>query len=700
MRGDLERLKKLSMSLEDYERIVQVLSREPNETELYIFSAMWSEHCGYKHSKRLLKKHLNPPEGNAGVVWIDDWGVVFKVESHNHPCAVEPFQGAATGVGGIIRDVIAMGARPIALLNSLHFFNPCSHIYEGVISGISVYGNSIGVPTVGGEVRFDRQFASNPLVNVMAVGLVKRGQLCSAKARGVGNLIVLVGSKTGRDGLHGASFASRELNIETDERPSVQVGDPFTEKKLIEATLEISRLKSLIAIQDMGAAGILSSTTEMAASGGLGLDLFLDQVPLRENGMEAWEILLSESQERMAFVIEKGHEEEVKKIAEKWELDFAKIGVLTSKEELRVFWRNNLVASLPLPLVVNAPDLSREVKKSYPTSSKIAHWSGNVREHLLALLSNPTIASKRPVYEKYDYAVRGKTVKPPGADASVLYLEGKKGIALTLGGNSRYTALNPQEGTKAVLFEACANIVSSGGKPLGITNCLNFGNPEKEEIAAQFYTTLLGLEEGVKILRIPVTGGNVSFYNESDGKQIPPTPVIGIVGEVEDIEQIPLSYFAHEGDLIYLIGRNFVPKNSASYYLSEEEPAERAFAEVDWEECAKTLEAVIGLVSSGLVVALHDVSEGGIIISCAEMAIEGMKGIKISTEIHPFEEYPARFIAEVSPSKVEEFEGCLNDTCIEHARIGLIEGDHFVWNGEAIELPDLKRAYHSLENFK
>jgi phosphoribosylformylglycinamidine synthase len=697
MPADIESLKKLSMSLEDYGRIVEALGREPNPTELYIFSAMWSEHCGYRHSRRLIKEHLRPPGGNAGLVWIGDWGIAFKVESHNHPCAVEPFQGAATGIGGIIRDVIAMGARPIALLDSLHFSRPGSRIYEGVISGISVYGNSIGVPTVGGEVRFEPQFELNPLVNVMAVGLVKRGELRTNQARGVGNSIVLLGSKTGRDGLHGASFASRELHTEVDERPSVQVGDPFTEKKLIEATLEISRLKSLISIQDMGAAGILSSTTEMAASGGLGLDLFLDQVPLREEGMEPWEILLSESQERMAFVVEKGKEEDLRRIAEKWELDFARIGVLTSREEFRVFYGGELVASLPLSLVVNAPDLSQEVERLYPTSSKIAFWSGRVREPLLALLSHPTIASKKPVYEKYDYGVRGKTVKPPGADAAVLHLEGKKGIALTLGGNSRYTALNPREGTKAVLFEACANIISSGGRPLGVTNCLNFGNPEKEEVAAQFYAALRGLEEGVKILGLPVTGGNVSFYNESRGQQIPPTPVIGIVGEVEDLERLPLSNFFQEGDLVYLIGRQLVPENGASLYLLREAPGPEPFPQVDWREGADTLEAVRDLISSGLIVSLHDVSEGGIIVSCAEMAIGGKKGVNISTQAHPFEEYPARFIAEVSPGKREKLQKFLEERGIEFAQIGRIEGASFVWNGEEIGLPELMSPYNSLE---
>ncbi|MCR4434000.1 MAG: phosphoribosylformylglycinamidine synthase subunit PurL [Caldiserica bacterium] len=697
MPADLETLRKLALSLEDYQRIVQALSREPNPTELYIFSAMWSEHCGYRHSRRLLKSHLHPPGGNAGLVWIQDWGVAFKVESHNHPCAVEPFQGAATGIGGIIRDVIAMGARPVALLDSLHFSQPGSPLYEGVISGISVYGNSIGVPTVGGEVRFDPQFEFNPLVNVMAVGIVKPHEICTNEAQGVGNSLILLGSKTGRDGLHGASFASRELDIEADERPSVQVGDPFTEKKLIEATLEVSQLKSLVAMQDMGAAGILSSTAEMAAIGGLGLDLFLDQVPLREEGMEPWEILLSESQERMAFVIEKGHEGEVKEIADKWELDFARIGVLTSGEEFRVFWKGELVASLPFSLIVNPPDLSREIERNYPTSSRVALWSGQVRELLLDLLSHPTIACKRSVYERYDYAVRGKTVKPPGSDAAVLYLEGKKGIALTLGGNSRYTALHPREGTKAVLFEACCNIISSGGKPLGITNCFNFGNPEKEPVSAQFFAALMGLEEGAKILGISVTGGNVSFYNESQGKQVPPTPVIGVVGEVEDIERIPVSRFVRTGDLIYLIGRRLVPQNGASLYLLEEGLIKEAFPQVDWEECARTLEAVRSLVASNLIVALHDVSEGGIIVSCAEMALGGGKGANISTEVHPFEEYPARFIAEVSSEHVREFQEFLEKREIEFSRIGQIGGENFIWNGEEIPLPELEKAYHSLE---
>ncbi len=682
---------KMPILRDDYEKIKKLLKRDPNETEQYIFSAMWSEHCGYKHSKRLIKEHFNLSDENAGLVWIDDIGIAFKVESHNHPCAVEPFQGAATGIGGIIRDVIAMGARPVALLDSLHFAEPHSHIYEGVISGISVYGNSIGVPTVGGEIRFHSGYSYNPLVNVMAVGVVKKGDVKTSKAQGAGNSVVLVGSKTGRDGLHGASFASRKIDETLNDRPSVQVGDPFSEKRLIEATMEICKLDCVIAVQDMGAAGILSSTTEMADHGGLGLDLFVDRVPLREKGMKEWEILLSESQERMSFLVKKDHEEEVESIAKKWELDFAKIGETTSSGEFRVFNKNKRVSSLPLTLVTQPPDLSREIEKEYSITNRPSFWSGRIQGTLLKLLSNPTIASKKCVYERYDHSVGGETVKPPSFDAAVIHVKGQKGIALSLGGNASYTELNPLEGTKAVLFEACANVIASGGKPLGVTNCMNFGNPEIDEIAAQFYATVRGLEESSKLLGIPITGGNVSFYNESNGQEIPPTPVVGVVGVVEDIRKVPSSHFVNFGDSIYLVGRINLPENGAAMYLKG-----NTFCEVDWENCAKTLKTVQNVSSEDFVLSLHDVSDGGIAVACAEMAIESMKGVRMSTMVYPFEEYPARFVLEVLKGKEEEFERNLKSNGVEFEKIGIVDGNSFVWNLESVPLSSLKKAYASL----
>ncbi len=689
-----EKLEKMSMTRDEYERIVNLLGREPNETELYIFSAMWSEHCGYKHSKKLIKEHFRVSDENAGIVWLSDIGIAFKVESHNHPCAVEPFQGAATGIGGIIRDIIAMGAKPIALLDSLHFEKPHDHIYEGVISGISVYGNSIGVPTVGGEVRFDPAYSKNPLVNVMAVGIVGRENLKTSKAQGVGNSVVLVGSKTGRDGLHGASFASRKIDKTINDRPSVQVGDPFAEKRLIEATMEICKLDCVIAVQDMGAAGILSSTTEMASHGKLGLDLFIDRVPLREEGMKPWEILLSESQERMVFLVKKGHEGEIEKIARKWELDSAKIGETTSSTEFRVFDKKELMASLPLSLVTNPPDLSREIEREYSTTAEVSKWIGPIESELLCLLSNPTIASKKSVYERYDHTVGGRTIKAPKSDAAIIHIADSKGIALSLGGNGKYTALNPREGIKAVLFEACTNVIASGGKPLGITNCMNFGNPEVDEVAAQFYATIKGLEEGVKILGIPITGGNVSFYNESEGEQIPPTPVVGVVGVVKNIYRIPKPDFTRKGNPIYMIGRLKVPHNGASMYSKRK----GFFPTVDWKACSRVLNTVMRVISMELAVSVHDVSDGGVAVACAEMAMGSMMGAKISTDIHPFEEYPARFIVEVQKGREGEFEAEIND--VEFARIGIVGGDDFIWNGERLSLSSLKKAYESLEEFE
>ncbi len=682
-----KKLEALSMSLEEYDTIVKSLGREPSETELYIFSAMWSEHCGYKHSKRLIKEHFKSSDENAGIVWIDDWGVAFKVESHNHPCAVEPFQGAATGVGGIIRDVIAMGARPVAVLDSLHFGHLNSPIQEGVIAGISAYGNSIGVPTVGGEVRFDSRYSDNPLVNVMAVGIVKRADLKTAKAEGAKNTVIMIGSKTGRDGLHGASFASRKIDKSLNDRPSVQVGDPFAEKRLIEATLEICKLNSIVAVQDMGAAGILSSTTEMAQRGKLGLDLFVDRVPLREEFMQPWEILLSESQERMVFLVKRGHESEVEEIAQKWELDCAVIGMTTLDGKFRVFDEDRVVASLPLNLITTPPDLSREIEKEYPLTENVSTWTEQVEDELLRLLSDPTIASKSSVYERYDHTVGGRTVKAPGSDAAVIHLVNSKGIALSLGGNGKYTDLNPEEGTKAVLFEACANVIASGGKPLGVTNCMNFGNPELDDIAAQFYAAVKGLEEGAKILKIPITGGNVSFYNESEGQQIPPTPVIGVVGLVNNIYNLPQSFFTDVGNSIYLVGRQDVPHNGASLYSKEMD----AFPTVNWQACAETLKAMEKAIAKGLTVAVHDVSEGGIAVACAEMVIGSMNGAKISTKVHPFEEYPARFIVEVKKGHESEFENEMIG--VEFSKIGIVEGKALVWNGEKIPTLSLENAY-------
>lgn len=681
----------MPISRDDYEKAKTLLKRDPNETEQYIFSAMWSEHCGYKHSKRLIKEHFKVSEENAGLVWIDDIGVAFKVESHNHPCAVEPFQGAATGIGGIIRDVIAMGARPVALLDSLHFVKPHSHIYEGVISGISVYGNSIGVPTVGGEIRFHSGYSHNPLVNVMAVGIVKKGEVKTSKAQGAGNSVILVGSKTGRDGLHGASFASRKIDETLNDRPSVQVGDPFAEKRLIEATMEICKLDCVIAVQDMGAAGILSSTTEMADHGGLGLDLFVDRVPLREKGMKPWEILLSESQERMSFLVEKGHEDELENIAKKWELDFARIGETTPTGKFRVFDGDKIMASLPVDLVTQPPDLSREIEKEYTTTSEPSFWMGEIQNTLLKLLSDPTIASKKCVYERYDHSVGGETVKPPSSDAAVIHLEGKKGIALSLGGNANYTDLNPLEGTKAVLFEACANVVASGGKPLGITNCMNFGNPEIDEIAAQFYASVKALEEGSNLLGIPITGGNVSFYNESNGQEIPSTPVVGVVGVVEDVLKVPSSNFVNFGDPIYLVGRINPPENGAAMYSNG-----NVFCKVNWDNCVKTLKAVQRVLKEDFVISSHDVSDGGVAVACAEMAIGSMRGVNISTEIHPFEEYPARFVLEVQKGKEGEFEKDLESSSVEFEKIGIVDGDSFIWNHESVPLSSLKRSYKSL----
>ncbi|AEX84826.1 phosphoribosylformylglycinamidine synthase II [Marinitoga piezophila KA3] len=676
----------LELGLKDfeYDRIKELLNREPNEVETYMFSAQWSEHCGYKHSKELLKKlPKNIENENAGYVLIDDYAVVFKVESHNHPSAVEPYQGAATGIGGIVRDVLAMGARPIALLDSLRFGDikdpKAKNIFEGVVSGISGYGNSIGVPTVAGETYFDDNYQTNPLVNVMCVGLVEKDKIASSKAPAAEKLYVYIGSKTGRDGIHGASFASKELSGK-DERPSVQVGDPFSEKNLIEATLEILDIPGVLACQDMGAAGILSSSSEMSFKGGFGCELHLDKVPLREEGMSAWEILLSESQERMLFLVEPGVEEKLAEIAKKYFLDYAVIGKTIEGKNMKIYMNGKLMSDMPINALVDAPSFYRktstpsyiqELKKEIPKSDI------PLKNALFKILKDPNIANKSWIFEQYDYKVGTNTVIIPGkADASILWIkETNKGIGVTIDGNGLYTYINPFEGSRNVVYEAARNLVATGVKPLGVTDNMNFGNPENDMVMWQFEQSIEGITQACKELSVPVTGGNVSFYNESGEKAILPTPVIGMVGEA-DLNHIMDMQFKMASDKVYLIGKTELDKNKLGGSLYLKILFDFIGGELDTinSEFELNLQnTVLELIKNHLVNSVHDVSKGGLAIAIIESALNGKKGFKgnIGNSLEElFGENQSRFIISVSPEKTELFETFMKKTGIPYKAIG------------------------------
>ena len=646
------------LSEEEYELILEALGREPTYTELGVFSALWSEHCGYKNSKPLLRQLptrapwvLQGPGENAGVIDIGDgYAVAFKIESHNHPSAVEPYEGAATGVGGILRDVFTMGARPIATLDSLRFgslTNPrVRWLFAGVVQGIGDYGNAVGIPNIGGEVWFDDAYEGNPLVNAMAIGLMKKEDLIRAEASGVGNPIMAVGARTGRDGIHGATFASEELSEETESsRPQVQVGDPFTEKLLLEASLELIRSGHIVGIQDMGAAGLASSSSEMAARAGTGVDIDTALVPVREEGMTPYEILLSESQERMLVVAKAGHEDAVKAILEKWELEAAVIGHVTDDGMYRVRENGVIVCEIPgEPLVNECPTYVREAREAEHVR-KLREWTPSqidtthTREHagrvLLRLLGSPNIASKRWVYNQYDTTVRTNTVVPPGGDAGVLRIRGtRRGIAATVDCNGRYVYLNPRRGAMIAVAEAARNIVCTGARPRAITNNLNFGNPLKPEVYHQLREAVLGMGEACAAFETPVTGGNVSLYNESPSGAIHPTPVVGMIGVLDDIDQHLTVPFKDTGDAVVLLGRNTDELGGSEYLkvvhgiVAGDAPA------VDLEAERRLQELMLDLNARGLLRSAHDCSEGGLAVCLAECAMTGATHFGISVELN------------------------------------------------------------------
>ena len=628
------------LTSDEYRRILDLIGRPPNFTELGIFSVMWSEHCSYKSSRPFLKKLptegprvLQGPGENAGVIDIGDgFAVVFKIESHNHPSFIEPHQGAATGVGGIMRDVFTMGARPIALMDSLRFGEldepRTRFLLNGVVDGIASYGNCTGVPTVGGEVYFDSCYNGNILVNAFCLGLAKADRIFLAKAGGVGNRILYVGSKTGRDGIHGASLlASSEFDETTeDKRPTVQVGDPFTEKLLIEACLEIMEFSWVVGVQDMGAAGLTSSSFEMAHRSHAGVNMDLSKVPLREEGMTPYEILLSESQERMLFVIEPGHEEEAAAILEKWGLDAAIIGEVTDELGVRIHFEGKEVVNLPtLPVVDGALDLKRETERP-EYLDKIGHL--NLKElpepargdkAFTKLIACPNIASKEWVYEQYDHMVRLNTLVLPGSDAAVIRIKDtKKAVALSVDCNSRFCYLDPYEGAAIAVAESSRNVVCSGATPIGLTNCLNFGNPEKPEIMWQFEQAVCGMGDACLYFDIPVVSGNVSLYNETKGEAIFPTPTVAVVGLIDDQSKVMTAGFKQAGDCIGLIGFTMEELGGSEYLKVLFDRNEGKPPVLDRKHEKQVQEFCLELIQKGLIQSAHDCSEGGLAIAVAE----------------------------------------------------------------------------------
>ncbi|KAF6509454.1 phosphoribosylformylglycinamidine synthase subunit PurL [Geobacillus stearothermophilus] len=695
--------REMGLTDDEFARIEAILGRLPNYTETGIFSVMWSEHCSYKNSKPVLKKFptdgphvLQGPGEGAGIVDIGDGlAVVFKIESHNHPSAIEPYQGAATGVGGIIRDVFSMGARPIALLNSLRFGELTSprvkYLFEQVVAGIAGYGNCVGIPTVGGEVQFDPSYEGNPLVNAMCVGIICHEDIQRGIATGVGNTVMYVGAKTGRDGIHGATFASEELSEQSEaKRPAVQVGDPFMEKLLLEACLEAVKSDALVGIQDMGAAGLTSSSAEMASKGGFGIEMNLDLVPQRETGMTPYEMMLSESQERMLLVVKQGREDEIAAIFAKYGLEAKAIGKVTDDKMLRLWFRGEVAAEIPVDaLAKDAPVYHKPSKEPvyYREFQAMPPYIPHIEDYnqtLLGLLAQPTIASKEWVYDQYDYMVRTNTVVAPGSDAAVVRIRGtNKALALSTDCNSRYLYLDPEVGGKIAVAEAARNVVCSGAKPLAITDCLNFGSPEKPEIFWQLEKAVDGMSEACRALGTPVVSGNVSLYNETNGVAVYPTPVVGMVGLIEDLSHITTQLFKQVGDLIYVIGEAKPEFGGSELQKWLEGRIFGKAPEIDLEVEARRQRQLLAAIRAGVVASAHDVAEGGLAVALAE-CLMGALGLGAKVTVggdlvsELFGETQSRFVVSVKKEHQEAFE-----QLVEAKRIGEVTDDGILTvNGE------------------
>jgi phosphoribosylformylglycinamidine synthase len=704
---------------DEYERVLAILGREPSMVELGIFSVMWSEHCSYKssrvHLKRLPttgKRVIIGPGENAGVVDFDDGDVVvFKMESHNHPSYIEPYQGAATGVGGIMRDVFTMGARPVANLNALRFGDPkhpkTRHLVAGVVAGIGGYGNCVGVPTIGGETNFDAGYNGNILVNAMCVGLAKRDRIFTSAAKGVGHPVVYVGSKTGRDGIHGATMASAEFDDASEERrPTVQVGDPFTEKLLIEACLELMDKDAILSIQDMGAAGLTSSSVEMADKGRVGIDLDLDAVPQREAGMTAYEMMLSESQERMLMILKPGSERLARSIITKWGLDFAIIGRTTDTGRLIVRHRDIVEADMPVAKLANSapmyerpfvrPPKPRTVSASEVTAPR------SVLGALEAMLGSPHLASRRWIWEQYDHMVMADTVLRPGGDAAVVRVHGtRKGIAVTCDVTPRYCAADSAEGGKQAVVETWRNLCAVGADPIAITDNMNFGNPERPEIMGQFASAIDGMREACLALDYPVVSGNVSLYNETNGIGIPPTPAIGGVGLVPDVTKLATIALRRPGDRLILLGTTRGHLGQSLYQLHATGKFWGAPPSVDLGDEIKAGKLVRELIRQGQVSAVHDVSDGGLIVAVAEMALAGGKGVSLSAGppgiadyAYWFGEDQGRYVVAAARSEADRIVAQARALAIPAAEIGTVGGDKIVIAGEpGLSLAKLRKAH-------
>jgi len=728
-KATLDLARELGLITDEYDRIIERLGREPSYTELGLFSALWSEHCAYKHSRVFLRRLpqtgprvLQGPGENAGAIDIGDgWAVVFKIESHNHPSFIEPFQGAATGVGGILRDIFTMGARPIALLDSLRFGDPddprTRRLIEGVVSGISWYGNCFGCPTVGGEIAFAPEYAGNPLVNVLCVGLVRADGLFRARAEGVGNPVFYVGNKTGRDGIHGATMASATFDEHAHERrPTVQVGDPFTEKLLLEACLEAMASGAVLGIQDMGAAGLACCTSEMPARAGTGMDVELSRVPQRETAMTPYEILLSESQERMLLVAARGREDEVRRIFAKWELDAVEIGAVTADSNLTIRLGGEVVAQVPVDALADGP--------RYEKPTAVPAWLAECRAFdpltlpapsdlnraLVALLASPTIASKEWAFRQYDQQVGINTLVLPGSDATVLRVKGtRRALAVATDGNGRQVFLDPRAGAAMAVCEAARNVSCAGARPLGVTDCLNFGSPERPEILWQFAEAIDGIAAACRALELPVVGGNVSFYNETtsqrtsdatgrtmsgpsgatvsgtlDVQAILPTPIIGVVGLLEDAGRPATQWFKRGEHRIALLGGDAVSFGGSEYLWTLHRRLAGTLAPLDLELERRVQTAVQTAVGAGLATAAHDCAEGGLAVALAESCVTGpdpvgcvvtLPEIGQRADLTLFGEGPSRVIVTVDPSRVPEFEALMAESAIPWRWIGTTGGE-------------------------
>ena len=692
------------LNKEEYKNIRNLLKRVPNITELAIFSAMWNEHCSYKSSRKHLKKlHtkgnkvIQGPGENAGVIDIgDDDAIVFKIESHNHPSFIEPYQGAATGVGGIMRDVFTMGARPIANLNSIHFGSPhhkkTKNLLRGVVKGIGGYGNCIGVPTIAGQTSFDESYNGNILVNAMTLGLVNKNKIFYSKASGIDKPVIYVGSKTGRDGIHGATMASAIFDEKIEEKkPTVQVGDPFTEKLLLEACLELMADNSIISIQDMGAAGLTSSSIEMASKGNLGIELNLNKVPCREEKMTPYEIMLSESQERMLIILENGKENKAKKIFDKWNLDFAIIGKTTNSEKIELFFDNKSVANIPINLLAeNAPVYDRKWKKTKLPQKLIIKKddfkSLNLSDCLKKILKNPNISDKQWIWDQYDQTVMGDTIQKPGGDAGIVRVHGtNKAVAASVDSSASYCFAHPLTGGKQVVCESWRNLISVGAKPIALTNCLNFGNPEKEKNMGEFVECVEGITEASKYLDFPVVSGNVSFYNETKDKGIKPTPTIGGVGLIKEYKKMISMDFKKEGNLVLILGKtegHLDQSVFAKEILAEKKGPPPSINLFNEKNIGGT---VLKLIDQNLIDTCHDVSLGGILIAISKMCIKGKKGIKfnpIKGLINKFEfffgEDQGRYVIEVSKTNIDKTKQILEENSVHYDEIGTVDKSNII----------------------